>query len=191
VASTEEAKKRKMIYVALLRGIGPLNPNMRNEKLRSVFESLGFQHVQTVLSSGNILFESDSKDVTALETTIEKALHSQLGFRSTTIIRSHKQMQALVDKNPFEGLADAQASRLNVTFLKHPASSKLTFPYRPENKPYALLGLYEGAICSVIDLTSAKTPDLMSWFEKQFGKEITTRTWKTVGRILKKLTDTK
>jgi acyl carrier protein len=43
--------------------------------------------------------------------------------------------------------------------------------------------MYDGAICSVIDLTSAKTPDLMLWLEKQFGKEITTRTWKTVERI--------
>jgi hypothetical protein len=47
--------------------------------------------------------------------------------------------------------------------------------------------MYGGAICSVIDLTGSKTPDLMVWLEKQFGKQITTRTWKTVGRILRKL----
>jgi uncharacterized protein (DUF1697 family) len=178
-----------MKYVALLRGIAPLNPNMKNEKLRGVFESLGFQNVQTVISSGNVLFETDSKNVQALEATIEKALPAQLGFKSTTIIRSRKQIQALVDKNPFEGFADAKASYLNVTFLKTPPDTKLTFPYRPDNKPYELLGLYDGAICSVIDLTTTTTPDLMTWFEKQFGKGITTRTWKTVGRILKKLND--
>jgi hypothetical protein len=27
----------------------------------------------------------------------------------------------------------------------------------------------------------------MAWLEKQFGKDITTRTWKTVGRIVKRL----
>jgi hypothetical protein len=27
----------------------------------------------------------------------------------------------------------------------------------------------------------------MRWLEKEFGKEITTRTWKTVGRILKRM----
>lgn len=175
-----------MKYVALLRGIGPSNPNMRNDKLRGVFESLGYQNVQTVISSGNVLFENGSKDVKALEAAIEKALPAQLGFSSTTIIRSREQIQALVDKDPFRGLADSQASSLNVTFLKTPPDTKLTFPYRPENKPYELLGLYDGAICSVVDLTSARTPDLMSWLEKQFGKEITTRTWQTVGRILKK-----
>jgi hypothetical protein len=39
----------------------------------------------------------------------------------------------------------------------------------------------------VIYLTVSKTPDLMVCLEKQFGKQITTRTWKTIGRILKKL----
>nr|WP_279383505.1 hypothetical protein [Methanobacterium formicicum] len=27
----------------------------------------------------------------------------------------------------------------------------------------------------------------MRWVEKEFGRELTTRTWKTVGRILKKI----
>ncbi len=45
--------------------------------------------------------------------------------------------------------------------------------------------MYDGAICSVTDLADSGTPDLMVWLEKKFGKEITTRTWKTVKRILK------
>ena len=75
-------------------------------------------------------------------------------------------------------------SSVNVTFLKKKRKIDLNFPYRVENRDYTLLGIYDGAICSVIDLTSAKTPDLMAWLEKQFGREITTRTWKTVERIL-------
>ena len=54
-------------YVALLRGIGPGNPNMRNDKLRSVFEKLGFSNVKTVISSGNVLFESLLKNVNEIE----------------------------------------------------------------------------------------------------------------------------
>ncbi len=42
-------------------------------------------------------------------------------------------------------------------------------------------------ICSVVDLTGSRTPDLMRWLEKMLGKEITTRTWTTVHRILRKL----
>ena len=172
-------------YVALLRGIAPTNPNMRNDKLRGVFENLGFENVKTVISSGNVIFESPSRSVKKLEETIEAAFPEQLGFKSTTIIRSQGQIQKLVDEDPFEGMTHSQTSSLNVTFLKKKSRTEIRFPHKIDNRDYELLGMYDGAICSVIDLTSAKTPDLMLWLEKQFGKEITTRTWKTVERIRK------
>ena len=172
-------------YVALLRGIAPTNPNMRNDKFRSVFEKLGFENVKTVISSGNVIFESPSRSAAKLEETIEKALPEHLGFTSTTILRSQGQIKRLVDQNPFKGMEHSQKSSLNVTFLKKKRKIDIKFPYQVENRDYTLRRMYAGAICSVIDLTSAKTPDLMVWLEKQFGKEITTRTWKTVERILK------
>jgi uncharacterized protein (DUF1697 family) len=172
-------------YVALLRGIAPTNPNMRNDKLRGVFEKLGFANVKTVISSGNVVFESPSRSVRKLEESIENTLPENLGFKSTTLIRSQKQIQQLVDKDPFQGREHSQTSSLNVTFLKKKRMIDMKFPYKVDNRDYTLLGMYDGAIYSVIDLTSAKTPDLMLWLEKQFGKEITTRTWKTVERILK------
>lgn len=172
-------------YIALLRGIAPTNPNMRNEKLRGVFEQLGFTNIRTVISSGNVIFESPSPRVKQLEAGIEKAVSEELGFNSTTIIRSKNQIQRFVDANPFHGMTHSQTSYLNVTFLKQKTTVDLTFPYNVKDRAYRLLGMYDGAICSVIDMTSSKTPDLMIWLEKQFGKEITTRTWKTVERILK------
>jgi uncharacterized protein (DUF1697 family) len=172
-------------YVALLRGIAPTNPNMRNDKLRGVFEKLGFANVRTVISSGNVIFESPSRSVRKLEEDIETALPEELGFKSTTLIRSQRQLQGLVDKHPFQGLEHSQKSSLNVTFLKKKTKIDIKFPHRVDNRDYTLLGMHSGAICSVIDLTSSKTPDLMVWLEKRFGKQITTRTFKTVERILK------
>ncbi|NHH98070.1 hypothetical protein DYY66_1506 [Candidatus Nitrosotalea sp. FS] len=89
-----------MKYVALLRGIGPSNPNMHGSKLKRVLEDLGFSNVMPVISSGNVIFESDSKDTAKLEETIQKDWPEKLGFSSTTIVRSQRQLQALVDKNP-------------------------------------------------------------------------------------------
>jgi len=155
-----------MVYVALLRGIGPLNPNMRSEKLREFFESLGFRNVQSVIATGNILFESNAKDSKALEEKIEKALPQKLGFKSTTIIRSRDDIQKLVDSKPFGKTLDTPKSWLNVTFLKR-----------------------GGQDFSIIDTTSTKTPDIMRQLEKKHGKEITTRTWKTIDKILKKLNE--
>ncbi len=176
-----------MKYAALLRGIGPTNPNMRNEKFREVFGKLGFQNVQTVISTGNVLFESPSRSVKTLEATIEDAIQEQLGFTSTTIIRSHQQLNRLVDDKPFGRIKDTPTTRLNVTFLKEKQETDLRFPYRAKQRGYSVIGMNSREVFSVVDLTGGTTPDLMAWLEKHFGKRITTRTWKTVGRILKRL----
>lgn len=177
-----------MRYVALLRGIGPINPNMRNDKLRGVLEGLGFKNVQTVISSGNVLFESPSGDPEGLEAAIEQAWPKELGFTSTTIVRSLEKLQNLAASDPFKGIEDMLRSRLNVTFLKKPAKTALNFPY--QGRGYTVVAMGDRAVFTIIDTGATKTPDVMSWLEKQFGKEITTRTWKTFYRILKKMNET-
>lgn len=152
-------------YVALLRGIMPMNPNMKGEKLKGVFESLGFKNVATVIASGNVVFETNTKDPSTLEAKIEKALPKKLGFNSATIVRSHEDLLHLVKKNPFKGIKDEKPNYLVVTFFKDKKDE----------------------LCTVIDMDSGKTPDFMRNIEKTHGKQVTTRTWKTVHRILKKM----
>lgn len=174
-------------YVAFLRGIGPGNPNMHNEKLRGVFESLGFNNVRSVISSGNVLFESNLKDTKKMEKMIEDAWPVQLGFTSTTIIRSLEELESLIALSPFNGLEHTPKTNLNVTFLKSEPLRLPTLPYAPEGKGYSVVNIAPKTLFSVVDLNNAKTPDLMTWLEKQFSKKITTRTWKTVNRVVEKL----
>src|SRR5579884_2650758 len=91
-------------YVAMLRGIGPGNPNMTGLKFQSFFEGLGFSGVQVVLASGNIIFESPSNDVESLAQLIEEALPQKLGFSRSVIIRSETELRHLMDQDPFHGI---------------------------------------------------------------------------------------
>jgi uncharacterized protein (DUF1697 family) len=170
-------------YVALLRGIGPGNPNMSNEKLRRVCEELGFSQVSSVISSGNVIFTSALRNQEKMEKMLEAAWPQKLGFTSTTIIRSQAQLQALHQKAPFKGYDHSAKTSLNVTFLQRPLPASTA----PAGRGYNILHTYEREICSVVDTTSTKTPSLMSDLEKQFGKQMTTRTWLTVEKILKKM----
>ena len=174
-------------YVALLRGIGPLNPNMRNEKLRGVFEDLGFDNVRTVITTGNVLFDSPSAAVRGFEAQIEEALPKRLGFSSTTIVRSRKELQDLVDSDLLRNLARAYELDVDLTFLKRKPRVEPLLPYHPDDRDYTVLALDDRTVCSVVDPPNSKPLDYMRWIEKRFGKEVTTRTYRTVERILKKL----
>jgi uncharacterized protein (DUF1697 family) len=171
-----------MRYVALLRGIGPGNPSMRNEKLRGVLEGLGFDDVQSVISSGNVLFEAPRSPAAALEARIEAAWPEQLGFESTTIIRTARQVRDLIDADPFAGLDERPDARFQVTFLKHRLDGELGEPDDAD-----IVTVRDRAVCWVVDPTGARTPQLMAWFERRLGTQITTRTWRTVERIAAEL----
>ncbi len=160
---------------------------MRNDKLCGVFEKLGFSNVTPVISSGNVIFESDEINKKTLELKIEKAWPEQLGFTSTTVVRSQKDLEKLIKANTFGDLTHGPSSYLLVTFFKKPTKISFKLPYSPPDKTYKLVAEVNNTLFTTTDNTKIKTPDLMTWLEKQFGKEITSRTWKTVERIHKRM----
>jgi uncharacterized protein (DUF1697 family) len=172
-------------YVAFLRGIAPSNPNMRNERLRGVFAGLGLAKVRTVISSGNVVFES-AGTAAGLEQQIETALWEQLGFHSTTIIRSQEDLERLAGHNPFDGLAHNRETYLLVTFLQRRTEQPGPPPWG-NDRPYQIVASYEREVCTLTNTAAVKTPDVMTQLEKWYGKDITSRTWKTVERILEVL----
>lgn len=172
-------------YVALLRGIGPTNPNMWPAKLKEAFEKMGFKNVRTVISSGNVVFESSSKSESALEVKIEKALPKMLGFSSTTIIRSRDELEKLQKKNPFGKALNNKKLYPLVTFFK----KKTTKPFPKKGEGFVVYSNTSREICGAPFREHVKTPDFMTLLEKHYGKEITSRTWKTVERIIKKMNE--
>jgi uncharacterized protein (DUF1697 family) len=172
-------------YVALLRGIGPGNPNMRNERFIEVLEGLGFSDVRTVLSTGNVVFRADEADPCVLQDRIEPAWPEQLGFRSTTIVRTQDELAALVADDPFGGVPHGPSSYQLVTFVKQRPPPRLEHR-RPG---FEVVGVHErsGAVLTLTDQTAGSATDVMSWLDKQLGKEISSRTSLTVARILRKM----
>ncbi|TNC18320.1 DUF1697 domain-containing protein [Georgenia sp. 311] len=175
-------------YAALLRGIAPSNPSMTNDKLRGVFEGLGLESVGSVLASGNIVFRSTEADVPALEDRIQEALRTGLGIGGGTIVRELTELRDLLDRDPFDGLTHGRGSYLTVTFLK---ARPHAVPLPPEPDPLTRVVGYDegaGAFLAVIDNSEpGRTPDFMVWLDRAYGKDITTRTWLTVQRIVRKL----
>ncbi len=164
-----------------------MNPNQRNERLRAVCEDLGLRKVRTVISSGNIVFEADTDDVPTLEANLEAAWLDKLDFKSTTIIRSRWDLQYLTDAHPFSGLEHGKTTYLLVTFLKSPITVDFALPYMVPDRDYRIVAATPRELYSVTDTTRARTPDMMAWLESQFGKDLTSRTWLTVSRILTKM----
>ncbi len=176
-------------YVALLRGIAPALPHNSNAELRGVLERLGHERVGSVLASGNIVFASPHTDVPALETSIQDALVADLGIGGGTIVRSLEELQGLLARDPFDGLVHGRETYLIATFLKDGAPPPAEIPDDPD--PHVrVVGFDEAAraFLAVIDNGDpGGTPAFMRWLDRNYGKDITTRTWLTVQRVVRRL----
>lgn len=168
-------------YAAFLRGVMPMNAKMPD--LKSAFESAGFTDVKTVISSGNVVFNASRAPEASLQRKAEAALDKQLGRHFLTIVRSIDALQKLLASDPYEKFNLAPEAKRIVTFLRD----------TPGSKPVLPLGLHAARILSMngLEVFSAylpdpRGPDFMTLIEKTFGKELTTRTWDTVGKVARK-----
>lgn len=54
-------------YIAFLRAINVGGHTVKMDRLREIFEALGFSNVETFIASGNVVFETTARDPAALE----------------------------------------------------------------------------------------------------------------------------
>jgi uncharacterized protein (DUF1697 family) len=82
-----------------------------SQVLREAFEAEGFEDVATFRTSGNVVFDGPSRDLTA---RIEHALQRALGFEVPVFLRTAKEVQAIAASDPFD---ESLQGKLQVALL--------------------------------------------------------------------------
>lgn len=106
------------VYIALLRAINVGGTGkLPMTELKAICEKLGFTDVKTYIQSGNVLFRADASEADVAR-TLDDALGKRLGKKPGVMMRSRKEIEAIVAKAPFP---DAKPSFLIVSFLPETA----------------------------------------------------------------------
>ena len=104
-------------FIAFLRAINVGGHTVKMAHLRQLFESLGFSSVETFIASGNVVFETTSKNTQALERKIEKKLGEALGYKVATFVRTDAELADIANYQPFRPSDLEAAVALNIAFL--------------------------------------------------------------------------
>ena len=175
-------------YVAFLRGINVGGHHkVPMQDLRDLLINMGFHRVDTVLNTGNVLFESTISDSTILEEKMAEQLQATFGFAIPVTIRTAEQIQQLLKTDPFQNISLTKDIRWYVSFLYTPTQIALKIPWSTPDNAYTIIAQTDRMVLSVLDVSITKTPKGMEVLEQHFGKEMTTRNWNTIQRIGKKL----
>lgn len=171
-------------YISMLRGINVSGQKiMKMEDLRALYESLGFNAVTSYIQSGNVIFQSEILDTGVLSKTIEDKIKSYYGFQVPVVIRTHDELDKIINNNPYITKRDEDISKLSILFLKTPPPLK-TFDELPETGPNnEEFIVAEKELYLFFPEFYGKSKWNNNFFEKKAGIAVTTRNWRTVLKL--------
>ena len=113
-------------YLALLRGINVGGNNIiRMVDLKAAFEEMGLNDVQTYIQSGNVIFNTEYSDKSALISWIENSLSSKFNFQCIVVLLSREELQIQLNSVPSGFGQENDLFRYDVIFLKEPVTVEL------------------------------------------------------------------
>lgn len=151
-------------------------------ELRTFLTELGFTKVQTLLQSGNIVFDSAERSPQELEIFLAEETEQKFGLTTEFVVRTPEDIAAVVARNPFPDEAIQDPGHFLVLFMK-------TVPVEKD------ISLLQGCIVGreVVQADGkhvyAIFPDgigdskLTSQLDRKLGKTWTGRNWNTVSKL--------
>jgi uncharacterized protein (DUF1697 family) len=170
-------------YVAFLRGIN-LGPRRRvpMAELRAALERAGYEDVETLLQSGNVVLTS-SADPASLERELAQTLRDAFVFAIAVVVRTHDELAEIIARDPLADVAHNPA-RYQVSFLSaEPDPSRVEALARADVAPERVAvhgrevyawhpdGISRSALAGLITA-------------RNLGVEVTARNWRTVTKLL-------
>ncbi|HUD84005.1 MAG TPA: DUF1697 domain-containing protein [Candidatus Saccharimonadales bacterium] len=105
-------------YIAMLRGINVSGKKIiKMEQLRACLAKLEFSNIKTYVQSGNIIFETSNDSAASLSRKIEQKILRDFGFSVPVFLKTSKEMEEAIKRNPFLKVFAIDHSKLHITFL--------------------------------------------------------------------------
>ena len=172
-------------YIAFLRAINVGGKNIiPMAELRKMLESLGYTNVQTLLQSGNAVFQGDKTKSAEMEALLEQQTAKRFGLNVDYVVRTDKELADVVKANPFAKFAKEDPGRMLVLFLKNAA---------PKDAEKALTQAIKGREVIAVkgNVVYAQYPDgagtsklTNAVLEKHLACRVTGRNWNTVTKLM-------
>lgn len=174
-------------YVALFGSINVGGNRLTMADLRHAFEREGLMGLETVVASGNLLFEYDDRPLDGLEDLFSHVMRDRFDFDSFVAVRNREAMAEAIEDNPFTGIgADNQ---VHTMFLgKQPdnaAFDKLAADQAARGMEKMAIGNRSIYIDFANGVAESKLTN--AFIERRLGTRGTARNVRSIARILAKM----
>lgn len=115
------------LTIALLRAVNIGGRKLAMADLRALMVELGFANAQTLIQSGNLVFDAGRRQGDAeLERALEAATLERFGLQTDYLVRSAEEWGKIVANNPFSDMARDDPAHVALMPLKFaPAADRV------------------------------------------------------------------
>lgn len=175
----------KTVYVAWLRGINVGgNKQVKMELLKKVFVALGFENVRTYIASGNVLFETNTLQTDTLVARIEDALIKNCGFEIRVMVRTVRELELLVKRNPFKEDQWEIGDKLYACFLEKSITDAQKKNLELLQTEVDTLEMFDTDVLLFARKNKGKSLISTNLLEKKLKMAGTMRDWNTVKKMV-------
>jgi uncharacterized protein (DUF1697 family) len=171
-------------YIALLRGINVGgHKKVAMSDLRGFLQALGFVDVRSLLQSGNLVFRDNARTGSGLERLLELQAEKRLGLRTTFLVRTAKEWEAIIAHNPFRDEAESDPGHLVVMCLRDAPQANGLKALQAAMKGPEIIRAEGRQLYIVYPAGIARSRLTNKLIEDKIGTRATGRNWNTVLKL--------
>ncbi|KHS42557.1 MULTISPECIES: DUF1697 domain-containing protein [Novosphingobium] len=174
-------------YVALFGSINVGGNRVTMADLRWAFEREGLTGLETVVASGNLLFDYDDRPLDGLEDLFAHVMLERFDIKSFVAVRDRAAIAQAVEGNPFTGIG--KDNLVHTLFLERQPDQAAFDKLAADQAMRGLEKLAIGERSIYIDFVSsvAESKLTSAFIERRLGCRGTARNVRSIARILSKM----
>ena len=174
-------------YIAFLGSIN-VGPNrLTMADLRYAFEREDFENIETVVASGNVLFDYEDRPTDGLEDLIGHMMEDRFEINTFAAVRNTTEVRESIESNPFAASGDE--AKVHTLFLSKPADAHVFHQLKSDHALRGPEQLAIGPRSLYIDFVDGVGNSRLSnaFIERRLGARGTARNIRSLRRILDKM----
>lgn len=173
-----------MRYVAFLGSINVGGNRLKMADLREAIEREGFEDVETVVASGNLLFTHEERPSDGVAEKMEFVLLERFGIDSFAAVRNRGELAAAIAENPFAEDGNPQQVHTLFTDDGYDQNAFAAFAESYLGPERVAAGTRAYHVDFVDGVAASKLHDVI---DKRFDFRATARNMNSLRRILEKM----